>query len=123
MLSITTVLAIASAVALVGLSFSVSLARIKAGVEVGTSDDVRLLRRIRAQGNFIEYVPMALLLCGLAEYRGAANIWLWLLGALLVLGRVCHAVGMLVGSTPMRAVGMLATYGSLLMGAAALAFA
>jgi len=122
MLPITTMLASIAAVALVALSLSVSFARMKAGVDIGTSDDKRLLRSIRAQGNFIEYVPLAVILCGLAEYRGAGSAWVWTIAGLLILGRAAHAAGMLSGVLPLRALGMLGTYGSLLIGAAALTF-
>lgn len=122
MLDVTAPLAAIAAVSLVGLSFSVSLQRMKANTAIGTGDDPALLRRIRAQGNFIEYVPLALILCALAELRGAAHIWLLVLAGLLVLGRLSHAIGILSGTTPLRAVGMLATYGALLTGAAAMLF-
>lgn len=122
MLPITTMLASVAAVALVALSISVSFARMKAGVDIGASDDKRLLRSIRAQGNFIEYVPLAVILCGLAEYRGAGSAWVWTIAGLLILGRAAHAAGMLSGVLPLRALGMLGTYGSLLIGAAALTF-
>ena len=122
MLPITTMLASVAAVALVALSLSVSFARMKAGVDIGTNDDKRLLRSIRAQGNFIEYVPLAVILCGLAEYRGAGSAWVWTIAGLLILGRAAHAAGMLSGVLPLRALGMLGTYGSLLIGAAALTF-
>ncbi|OJU11336.1 MAG: hypothetical protein BGN86_14780 [Caulobacterales bacterium 68-7] len=122
MLPITSHLAVAAAIALVTLSFAVSLRRMKVGVEVGLGDDVGLLRRVRAQGNFIEYVPLVLLLSGLAEYRGAGPAWLLTVVGLIVLGRASHAVGMLRGSMPLRAVGMLATYGAILAGAGAVAF-
>lgn len=123
MLPITSLLAALAAVALVGLSFSVSLKRMKVGVNLGVGDDPALLCRIRAQGNFTEYVPVALFLCGLAEFRGASAPWLWTLAGLLILGRLSHAVGILTGSTPLRAMGMLATYASLLTGAAAILLA
>ncbi|WP_068072180.1 MAPEG family protein [Novosphingobium lentum] len=119
MLPITTLLAALAAVALVGLSFSVSLKRMKAGTDIGTGDDPGLLRRIRAQGNFVEYVPLALILCALAEFRGASPAALWTLAGLLVVGRAAHATGMLSGSTPLRAIGIMATYGALLTGAVA----
>ena len=95
MLPITTQLAALAAVSLVGLSFSVSLKRMKAGTDIGMGDDPGLLRRIRAQGNFIEYVPLALILCAIAELRGASSTWLWALAGLLVLGRAAHATGKL----------------------------
>ena len=91
--------------------------------EPGLALDHGLLeRRIRAQGNFIEYVPLAVILCGLAEYRGAGSAWVWTIAGLLILGRAAHAAGMLSGVLPLRALGMLGTYGSLLIGAAALTF-
>jgi len=119
MLQITSQLTALAAVSLVGLSFSVSLKRMKAGTDIGMGDDPGLLRRIRAQGNFIEYVPLALILCAVAELRGVSPSWLWALAGLLVVGRAAHATGILTGSTPLRAIGMLATYASLLTGAAA----
>lgn len=122
MLPITAILASIAAVALVGLSFSVSFARMKAGVDIGPGDDPRLLRRIRAQGNFIEYVPLAVILCGLAEYRGAGSAWVWTIAGLLILGRAAHAAGIISGTQALRIVGMICTYGSLIIGAAALAF-
>jgi uncharacterized membrane protein YecN with MAPEG domain len=123
MLPVTAVLAAIAAVSLVGLSLSVSLQRMKAGTDIGTGSDPVLLRRIRAQGNFIEYVPLALVLCALAEYRGASAPWVWTLAGLLLFGRLAHAVGILSGTTPMRAIGMLATYASLLAGAVAMVLA
>ena len=122
MLPITAILASIAAVALVGLSLSVSFARMSAGVDIGPGDDPRLLRFIRAQGNFIEYVPLAVILCGLAEYRGAGSGWVWTIAGLLILGRAAHAAGMLSGALPLRVLGMICTYGSLIIGAAALTF-
>ncbi len=120
MLPATTLVAAVAAMALVGLSIAVSLKRLKVGTRIGMGEDEGLLRRIRAQGNFTEYVPIALIALALVEYRGASPAWLWTIAALLIVGRALHAAGMLSGSTPLRATGMLSTYGSLLTGAAAL---
>ncbi|MGO4842240.1 MAPEG family protein, partial [Rhizobiaceae sp. 2RAB30] len=81
-----------------------------------------LLCRIRAQGNFTEYVPLALIALGLCEYRGVPGVWLYTISVLLVLGRALHVAGMLSGVTPIRASGMVGTYGALLVGAAVLTF-
>ncbi len=121
MLPITAILASIAAVALVGLSLSVSFARMSAGVDIGPGDDPRLLRFIRAQGNFIEYVPLAVIVCGLAEYRGAGGGWVWAIAGLLVIGRTFHAAGMLGGVMGLRAGGMVCTYLSLIVGAVVLA--
>ena len=82
--------------------------RFMAGVVVGDGGDPEKTAMIRAHGNFIEYVPLTILLIGLAEYlavgsRSFLSIkigqpWSPLvihgLGITLVLGRVLHAAGM-----------------------------
>jgi uncharacterized membrane protein YecN with MAPEG domain len=122
MLPITSMTAALAAVALVVLSIGVSLYRKKVGVKIGFGEDVALMRRIRAQGNFIEYVPLALILLALAEYRQAPAAMLWTIAGLLIVGRGLHVAGILTARTPLSAPGMVGTYSALLVGAAALAF-
>jgi uncharacterized protein len=116
---VTSLLAAVLGLMLVALSFSVSIKRMAVNTHIGVGNDEGLLRRIRAQGNFIEYVPIALILCGLAEYRNAGLAWMWAIAGLLLFGRIAHASGMLTASTPLRVAGMLGTYGAILTGAAA----
>lgn len=135
MLPVTSSVAGLAAVALVIPSLRVSFARIRTGVEIGIEigveigieigigADVDLLRRIRAQGDFTEYVPLGLILLGLAEARQAGPGRVRAIAVLLVVGRALHAAGILSGRMPLRAAGMLGTYGAPLAGAAALAFA
>jgi uncharacterized membrane protein YecN with MAPEG domain len=120
MLPITSTVAAAAAIALVALSISVSIRRIKAGVRLGFGDDAALMRRIRAQGNYTEYVPLALVLLALAEYRNASTVLLLTIAGLLVVGRSLHFIGITTGRTAIRAPGMVGTYGALLLGAGAL---
>ncbi len=122
MLPITGTVAALASVALVALSIPVSLQRMKVDTRIGTGSDPTLLCRIRAQGNFTEYVPLALIVLGLCEYRGVPGVWLYTIAVLLVLGRALHVAGMLSGVTPIRASGMVGTYSALLVGAAALTF-
>jgi len=119
---VTSLVAAITAVMLVALSLAVSLRRMKVGTEIGVGDDPVLLHRIRAQGNFIEYVPLALIVLALAEYRNESPTMLWTIAGLLGAGRLLHAIGILSGATPARATGMIATYASLLVGAWTLAF-
>ena len=93
MLPVVSTVAALAAVALVAMSISVSLRRMKVGVGIGFGEDKLLLRRIRAQGNFTEYVPLALIILALAEYRQAPAGVLWTIAALLVAGRCLHFVG------------------------------
>lgn len=65
MLPITSTVAAFAAIGLIALSVPVSLRRMAVKQPLGPGDDPALLRRIRAQGNFTEYVPIVLILLGL----------------------------------------------------------
>lgn len=114
-LTITSIFAAILGLMLFALSFQVSLRRMKVGANDGDGGDETLRRRIRAQGNFIEYAPLALILLALVEMAQAQTWSLWGLGGLLLAGRAAHALGMLAGSTPLRALGMIMTYSSILL--------
>lgn len=122
MLPITSMISAIAAVALVVLSIRVSLRRKKVGLKIGHGEDVVLMRRMRAQGNFIEYVPLALILLALAEYRQAPAVMLWAIASLLIVGRSLHFAGIMTNRTPLSAPGMVGTYSALLVGAAAQLF-
>jgi uncharacterized membrane protein YecN with MAPEG domain len=49
---------------------------------------------MRVQANFVEYVPLALLLLALLEMGGLAKTWVWVFGSVLLVGRVLHAIGL-----------------------------
>jgi uncharacterized membrane protein YecN with MAPEG domain len=74
------------------LSARVVMLRTRYRVPLGTQQ--RLVERaVRAHGNFAEYVPLALILLGLAEGLGLPGWWLHALGTALVAARVAHAWG------------------------------
>lgn len=104
-------------VALLGLIFipytmRVGLFRLKSKILIGDGGDPEMLRRIRGQGNFIETVPLALILLVVMELCGAGNAWLHSLGSLLVFGRLCHYLGLTeIGPGNLRPVGMSSTLG------------
>ncbi|SDO43375.1 hypothetical protein SAMN05216196_105291 [Lutimaribacter pacificus] len=76
------------------LSAEVIRARARANVSVGDGGDPGLMLAMRVQGNFVEYVPFALLLIAMAEIQGAPGWALHGLGAVLLLSRVMHALGL-----------------------------
>lgn len=76
------------------LSVLVTKHRLRAQVSLGDGGDTRLGQAIRAQANFAEYVPIALILIALAEVAGASDILMNSLGGGLLLGRLLHAWGM-----------------------------
>lgn len=122
MFALTGVYAGALALLLVALSAGVIRQRARAKVSLGDGGDPGLIRWIRAQGNFVEYVPLALLVIALAEARGAPALAVHALGAALVLGRLLHAWGMTRARDlhPARGAGMVLTFAVLLLGGAGL---
>jgi hypothetical protein len=107
---------------LLWLSIRVIGHRRRARVAIGTGEDQGLLRASRAQGNFVEYVPMALILLALLEISGASALMLHALGAGLLGGRVAHGIG--ISQQPenlkLRQIGMALTFGVLGAGSALL---
>ncbi len=63
-------------------------------IGIGDGGDKALARKVRAHANFVEYVPMALLMLALLELSGLDAMWLWALGGTLLLARVLHAAGL-----------------------------
>lgn len=109
------------ALMLVWLSLGVIKARVAARVALGDGDDLLLRRAIRAQGNFVEYVPMALVLMALAEAGNVPAAVVHALGMALVCGRAVHAVGIRRAKEDLRLrqVGMVLTFAVLVIGAGA----
>lgn len=106
------------ALVLLVLSIQVISVRRRLRIGIGDEGNEELARRIRAQGNFTEYVPLALLLM-LAGELAAAPVWmLHGLGATLVIGRCVHAWSLPARSTAGRTAGMLLTFAVIVAGAA-----
>lgn len=63
-------------------------------IGIGDGGDKRLARRVRAHANFIEYVPLALLMLALLELAGLEAKWLWAMGGTLLVSRILHAAGL-----------------------------
>jgi uncharacterized protein len=90
----TTLYAALLALFYLALAINVIRTRGSAGVSLGDGGDLLLQRRIRAHGNFAEYVPIALILMVLAEIAGTATVLIHGLGLALVVGRAMHAFAM-----------------------------
>ncbi len=96
---------------LIFLSLRVSFVRRDERIALGDGDNIALRRRIRAQGNFIEFVPIALLLLVLAEHTGMGWLDIHLFGIILLAARVAHAYGISQVTEPFifRMTGTIAT--------------
>ncbi|ATM00181.1 hypothetical protein CK910_18225 [Aeromonas sp. CA23] len=82
------------------LSFWVVKRRAQFKVMIGEGEAPEMRSAIRAHGNFAEYVPLTLLLMALCELAGVGALWLHLGGALLLVGRILHAIGIQIPMAP-----------------------
>lgn len=103
------------------LSMRVIGQRRRARIAIGTGGDHALERAMRAQANFTEYVPFALVLMALAEAGGTPGWVIHPLGAALLAGRIAHGWG--IAREPedyrFRVGGMMATFSVIALAALA----
>lgn len=118
-LPITLLYACVFAIFALALSFRVGAVRGKSGISilVGEPQNMELAERVRAHQNFLEYVPLFLIVMGAVELSGGSANWLHGAGVLMLIGRVGHAVGLKHDnmSHKGRLVGMLGTIGATLI--------
>ena len=97
-MSIPVTLMYASFFALFGLvlSFRAGSARGKAGASILYGDPINmdLAERVRVHQNFLEYVPLILIVMGGIEAAGASRMFLYVVGDLLIIARIAHAIGL-----------------------------
>jgi uncharacterized protein len=91
---ITSIYAAILAVMMIALSAHISMMRAKTNTSILDGGNKDLAVRIRRHGNFVESVPMILLLMALAELDGTGKTWLHASGILLIAGRILHAYGL-----------------------------
>jgi uncharacterized membrane protein YecN with MAPEG domain len=109
---LATTLCLAAAAAVLNLWISIRVGQLRhaAHVSVGDGGDERLLRRMRAHANFVENTPLVLILIAVVELSGKGGVWLAVVGALYMLARVAHALGMDGGALErLRGIGTLVT--------------
>lgn len=99
-LQITPLYAALAGIFMALLSIRVPVRRAALNAPWGDGGDPELATRIRVFGNFIEYVPMTLLLLVLLELQGAAPAWLHGPGVVLLIARGVHAVSLRHGQNP-----------------------
>lgn len=102
-----------------GLAYMVIRGRHRSGISLGSGGDARFERTVRAHGNFAEYVPLTLLLMGLAELNGSAPVYIHLLGSVLLAGRLLHGWCFVftAKNLPVRVIGMVLTFTAMVGGA------
>ncbi len=90
------------------LALRIAQVRGKEKIMLGDGGHPALIARMRAQLNFAEYTPIVLVLIALVEFASGTSLWLWIVAAIYLLGRLLHAFGM-DGWMPGRAIGIAAT--------------
>ena len=76
------------------LASRVAYWRFKHKIGIGDGGDRELLKRMRAHGNAIENMPLALILLGGMELNGYSGTIIHSFGAVLLVSRLAHAVGL-----------------------------
>lgn len=78
------------------LSFRAGSFRGKTGISVLHGDplNMELAERVRVHQNFLEYVPMIIIVMGAIELNGGSSMFLYIVGDLLIIVRLAHAIGL-----------------------------
>lgn len=99
------------------LSYNVIFKRLKYKIGIGSGNNHKLEKSIRIQGNFIEYVPITLIMLFLCEinqgfYYADLFYFIHSMGAMLVVARILHAIGLTKTSKRSypRAIGIILTH-------------
>ena len=98
LLPVTLAAAAAAAILNIWLMIRIGQVRNAEKVFVGDEDNENVIRRMRAQANFVESAPFVLILLAVIELSGKGDAWLAYVAGLFILGRVAHAFGMDGGS-------------------------
>ena len=101
----------------VPLGIRIALMRKKFRVGIGDGGNPDLARAIRVHGNFMEYVPLALVLLFAVELQGAPAWQAHALGLALLGARLLHIFGLgsSIGVTIGRTAGMTLTWAMILV--------
>lgn len=89
-------LSAAAAAAMINIWLSVRIGRLRVAhkISVGDGGNEALARRMRAQLNFAENVPLVLILVAAIELAGGGGRWLYPVAAVFVVARLLHGFGM-----------------------------
>lgn len=85
--------------ALLYVVLGLQVSRLRRGNKVlfGDGGNIKLRSAIRAHGNFVEYVPIIVLMVAMLEMSGTPAARVHLLMAALLVARLLHPLGMYVG--------------------------
>lgn len=119
-LPVTAFVAAVCALLLLATAIDTVRQRLRLSAAFGDHGDAKLISASRSHGNLAEYAPITIILLGLLETARANHMALMIIGAIFLIGRVAHIVGLYTPSEPGKAplgrqVGVAATFGVLLV--------
>lgn len=78
------------------LGFGAGSARGRSGASIlfGNPPDMELAEKVRRHQNFLEYVPIFMIVFGAIEANGGSSMFLFIVGDLLIIARIAHAIGL-----------------------------
>jgi uncharacterized membrane protein YecN with MAPEG domain len=111
LLSVTPIYIALLGLIMVPITARVGLYRVGSKIDLGDGGDETLLRLMRSQANFVETVPLAIVLLVVMELMGAGDTWLHVLGATLLAARIIHYLALSeLGPFLGRPIGMVGTF-------------
>jgi len=93
-LPITLTMAAAAGLINLWLAIRIGQVRISQKVSIGDGGNEFVIRRMRAQANFVEFTPFVLVLIAALELSGFGGTWLWAVGIIYMVSRLAHGLGM-----------------------------
>ncbi len=94
LLPVTLSSAAAAGILAVWLMIRVGQVRTSEKVSVGDGGNEKVIRRMRAHANYVEYTPFVLVLIAAIELAGRGTPWLAYVSGVYFIGRIAHAFGM-----------------------------
>ena len=91
--TLTALYAAALGVMMIVLGAQVIVMRARTGISILDGGNMALAESMRRHGNFVENVPMALILMACAESLAAPAALLHAMGLVLIAGRLVHVMG------------------------------
>ncbi len=102
---------------LIFLTTRIGVTRAKTRVSILDGGNKQVAVEMRRHGNFVEHVPLLILLMAIIEVNGGNPVFLHVVGITLVICRIAHPLGLHYDhvQTPLRLIGSVGT--SLITGA------
>ncbi len=103
-------LSAAAAAAFINLWLGIRIGQVRTSekVSIGDGGNEKVIRRMRAQANFVEFTPFVLILIVLLELATGTSTLLWAAMAVFMVARIVHALGM-DGMAKGRPIGIMLT--------------